>query len=204
MTRVSDEFAKMGVRGISLLFASGDSGAGCDTTGKAFAPSFPASSPYVTAVGGTALSRADGEDASYISGGGFSNVFARPAYQAARVTAFLANATKLPRPSYYNHTGRGYPDVAAAAENFNVVVNRIPTPGVAGTSCASPTFSGVVATLNDVRIRSGKGPLGFLNPYFVCFVLFCCVLFYFKTIQLSTNFPWQLILSSVPAEQRLV
>ena len=35
---------------MSVLFASGDDGAGCD--GTTFEPNFPASSPYVTAVGG--------------------------------------------------------------------------------------------------------------------------------------------------------
>merc|ERR1711939_276975 len=49
--RLNAEFMKVGARGISLLFASGDSGASCKS-GK-FHPNMPASSPYVTAVGGT-------------------------------------------------------------------------------------------------------------------------------------------------------
>jgi len=44
------------------------------------------------------------------------------------------------------------------------VQNFIPIPGVAGTSCAAPVFSGVVALLNDVRLQNGKKPLGYLNP----------------------------------------
>ena len=35
---------------------------------------------------------------------------------------------------------------------------------VSGTSCASPTFAGVVSLLNDLRISAGKSTLGFLNP----------------------------------------
>eukprot|EP01009_Symbiontida_sp_KSa7_P007303 NODE_4061_length_363_cov_247.974522_g3481_i0.p1 GENE.NODE_4061_length_363_cov_247.974522_g3481_i0~~NODE_4061_length_363_cov_247.974522_g3481_i0.p1 ORF type:complete len:106 (+),score=21.83 NODE_4061_length_363_cov_247.974522_g3481_i0:25-318(+) len=35
---------------------------------------------------------------------------------------------------------------------------------VSGTSCASPTFAGVVGLLNDARLKAGKKPLGFLNP----------------------------------------
>ena len=35
---------------------------------------------------------------------------------------------------------------------------------VSGTSCATPTFAGVVAALNDVRLNKGKATLGFLNP----------------------------------------
>merc|ERR1712012_527743 len=50
--RVNSEFMKVGARGITLLYASGDSGANCNFFGK-FAPNFPATSPYVTAVGGT-------------------------------------------------------------------------------------------------------------------------------------------------------
>jgi tripeptidyl-peptidase-1 len=33
-----------------------------------------------------------------------------------------------------------------------------------GTSCAAPTFGGIIALLNDARISVGKAPLGFLNP----------------------------------------
>ena len=46
----TQEFKIIGTRGISIMFASGDSGAGCQN--KVFVPNFPASSPYVTAVGG--------------------------------------------------------------------------------------------------------------------------------------------------------
>ena len=54
---MNTEFKKQGVRGISILFASGDSGVGGypDGTCSKFVPSFPAGSPYVTAVGGTDL-----------------------------------------------------------------------------------------------------------------------------------------------------
>ncbi|KAK7904366.1 hypothetical protein WMY93_016973 [Mugilogobius chulae] len=86
MTRINTEFMKAGVRGISLLFASGDSGAGCRHMGQenAFRPSFPASSPYVTTVGGTSFKnpfKLTEEVTDYISGGGFSNVFKMPDYQ---------------------------------------------------------------------------------------------------------------------------
>ena len=49
--RLNVEFQKAGARGISLLYASGDEGANCK--GGKFVPEGPASSPYVTAVGGT-------------------------------------------------------------------------------------------------------------------------------------------------------
>ena len=35
---------------------------------------------------------------------------------------------------------------------------------MAGTSCASPTFSGVLALVVDKRLAAGKTSLGFLHP----------------------------------------
>jgi len=37
---------------------------------------------------------------------------------------------------------------------------------VDGTSCSTPTFSGIVSLLNDLRFTEGKSSLGFLNPLF--------------------------------------
>ncbi|KJE91464.1 tripeptidyl-peptidase I [Capsaspora owczarzaki ATCC 30864] len=166
MQRVNTEFAKMGARGLSLFFASGDSGVGgAGVSCSRFVPSFPASSPYVTTVGGTALPLTDSDEhTASLSGGGFSDVFPRPDYQSAAVNSYLSSAPSLPAASYYNGTGRAYPDVAALAEGFVVVSNLIVTPGIAGTSCASPTFTSVVSKVNDVRLNANKSPLGFLNP----------------------------------------
>jgi len=171
--RCNVEFQKQGLRGISLLFASGDDGAGSEgndtTNGCQFDPNFPVSSPYVTAVGGTALGifQSPPEFVNYLSGGGFSNYFARPTYQDAAVTYYLANNNHtLPPASYFNATGRAYPDVSALSEGFYVVVDKVPMPGVAGTSCACPTFSGIVSLVNDARLQKGESPLGFLNPLF--------------------------------------
>jgi len=167
--RVSAEFQKQGARGISFLFASGDSGVGGDNYGdcSAFVPDYPATSPYVTAVGGTALPLVYGNEyANGLSGGGFSDVYPRPQYQQAAVANYLKNnKNTLPNQSLWNATGRGYPDVAAMSSNFVIVVNLIPLPGVAGTSCSAPTFSGIIALLNDLRLAAGKKQLGFLNPF---------------------------------------
>lgn len=57
-TQVCNMFAQLGARGKSILIASGDSGVGsfCQandgTNATRFQPQFPASCPYVTAVGG--------------------------------------------------------------------------------------------------------------------------------------------------------
>jgi hypothetical protein len=37
------------------------------------------------------------------------------------------------------------------------------TTAVAGTSCATPTFAGVVSQLNDIRLNNNKPPLGLLS-----------------------------------------
>merc|ERR1711953_1357801 len=59
VARVNTEFQKIGLRGVSLMAASGDSGANGRTdgecTGTVLHSSFPGSSPYITAVGATQL-----------------------------------------------------------------------------------------------------------------------------------------------------
>lgn len=58
---------------------------------------------------------------------------------------------------------KAVPDVAAQGRRFRVWVNGTIT-SVAGTSASSPTFSAIVALVNDARIAQGLSPLGFLNP----------------------------------------
>ncbi|KAK2826040.1 hypothetical protein Q5P01_020254 [Channa striata] len=170
MTRINTEFMKAGVRGISLLFASGDSGAGCRPLSdkqNCFRPSFPASSPYVTTVGGTSFKnpfKISYEVTDYISGGGFSNVFKMPDYQASAVKGYLKAAAALPPQSYYNVTGRAYPDIAALSDNYWVVINRVPVPWVSGTSASAPVVGGMLSLINDQRLLKGLTALGFLNP----------------------------------------
>merc|ERR1719258_559643 len=57
--RVNTEFMKLGLKGISLFASSGDSGANGRTdemcTDKTLHATFPAASPYLTAVGATQL-----------------------------------------------------------------------------------------------------------------------------------------------------
>jgi len=166
--RLNVEFMKAGARGISLLFASGDSGAAGDKhtckNGK-FVPQWPAASPYVTAVGGTqGGGESPPETAAGLSSGGFSNRWARPSWQEEAVEGYL-HKEGLPDVRKFNTSGRGFPDICAQAMSFVVVANKIPLPGVSGTSCASPTAAGVVGLLNDARLQAGKPPMGFLNHF---------------------------------------
>ncbi|KAJ4939465.1 hypothetical protein JOQ06_028914 [Pogonophryne albipinna] len=170
MMRINTEFMKAGVRGVSLLFASGDSGAGCRHLGKenSFRPSFPASSPYITTVGGTSFKnpfKVTYEVTDYISGGGFSNVFKMPDYQASAVDGYLKTAaTTLPPQAYFNISGRAYPDLAALSDNYWVVINKVPVPWVSGTSASTPVVGGMLSLINDQRLLQGLPVLGFLNP----------------------------------------
>ncbi|PRP86479.1 hypothetical protein PROFUN_05261 [Planoprotostelium fungivorum] len=189
--RVNAEFKKAGVRGITLLFSSGDNGVfggNLFTECTSFTPSFPASSPYVTAVGATLFSTETlpvcaenfagfefpcndvGETTSSTSsgsrissGGGYSIIFPRPSYQRAAVNNYNQYITDIPT-SFYNTTGRVYPDISAIGHNFVVILDEEISP-IDGTSASAPVIAGLITLLNDARLNAGKGPLGFLNPW---------------------------------------
>ena len=36
---------------------------------------------------------------------------------------------------------------------------------IGGTSASSPTFAAMVSLLNEARLKAGKPPMGFLNPF---------------------------------------
>lgn len=162
--RCATEFQKAGLRGISLLAASGDSGAGCDT--EAYVPTFPADCPWVTGVGGLQGGKAGqsptGETVAGLSGGGFSNYFARPDFQDAAVAHYKTQAG-LPAQKMWNASGAGFPDVSAQALQYDTCSGDFWYP-YDGTSCASPTVAGLFAMLNNERVLADKQPLGFLNP----------------------------------------
>ncbi|PWY75403.1 tripeptidyl peptidase [Aspergillus heteromorphus CBS 117.55] len=163
---VCNLYAQLGSRGVSVLFSSGDSGvgSGCQTNDGTnrthFPPQFPASCPWVTSVGATTKTLP--EEAVSFSSGGFSDYWARPSYQDTAVSTYLNNLG--PRFSgLFNSSGRAFPDVAAQGVNY-AVYDKGRLGQFDGTSCSSPTFAGVVALLNDARLRNGKPVLGFLNP----------------------------------------
>lgn len=173
--RVCEGFAQLGARGISVLFGSGDEGVGHDglctkndrTGDTAFLPSFPASCPYVTAVGSTRyidpeLVAFDART-SFVSGGGFSNYFPRPRYQSQVVDNYISNLGDQHR-GLYNRHGRGFPDISAQGYHYPVIWN-----GTAhlddGTSASSPAVAAIISLVNDNLIANGRPPLGFLNPF---------------------------------------
>ncbi|KAG8739823.1 hypothetical protein FRC10_005084 [Ceratobasidium sp. 414] len=166
--RVCNSFAQLGARGVSLLFASGDSGVGGGSclsntppSRKQFQPLFPATCPYVTSVGATY--GVSPEIALLLSQGGFSNYFSRPSYQDKAVSAYVKSLGRT-YDGLYNRTGRGFPDVSAQGRSY-LFVHKGKAAPITGTSAACPTFAGVITLLNDYRLSKGKKPLGFLNPW---------------------------------------
>ncbi|KAL1654284.1 hypothetical protein SLS61_003289 [Didymella pomorum] len=186
------EWMKLALQGVSVIFASGDSGVAnrynsgynnsclnseygyVDENGTRFSPSFPANCPYITSVGATTLLNSSiygGEKAvaspngplSYYSGGGFSSVFPRPSYQDKAVKNYLKKySPKGYNESIFNSSGRAYPDVSALGLKL-ATVWLDKTYGIGGTSASAPIFASIINLLNEERLEKGKKPIGFLN-----------------------------------------
>lgn len=162
-------------RGITVVTASGDHGARDAETENRLEVDFPASSPWVLSVGGTAIvSRQDNiftesvwnDPTSGGSGGGVSSLFDRPDYQAN----ILVPRSLTARP------GRGVPDVAFdASPQTGVQVLVDGTYEIeGGTSIATPAWAGLIALLNqglghnlgffNQTLYEKLGPAGVLRP----------------------------------------
>eukprot|EP01032_Pedospumella_encystans_P018131 gene18131-20647_t len=172
------EAMKLGVAGTTLLAASGDDGVAgfyvrsgrlsCD-----YYAMFPASSPYVTAVGGTMgpesgnteVACQSSKGSQITTGGGFSNVYALPSWQATEVTNYIrsvVNSNSAPLAGY-DPTRRGYPDISVLANNYVVAADGLPYI-VSGTPASSPVVAGMVSLVNSARRAAGNSTLGWLNP----------------------------------------
>jgi tripeptidyl-peptidase-1 len=153
-------------------------------------PTFPSSSPWITSVGGTQLAPSSLRDilrnssreevtcdsktgCVVTTGGGFSWRYARPAYQTAAVESYLsrsasagaADSPALTPPldgSWFNTSGRGYPDISVAATNFEIFLAGRATQ-IGGTSASSPTVAAMVSLWNEKLRLEGKPPMGFLS-----------------------------------------
>jgi hypothetical protein len=154
-----DAMAYVAASGVTLFAASGDSGSWCRISETGYAANtvaYPASSPYVVAVGGTdrdiSTTSAEGSWAcsgvcvdvatscqtdTGCSGGGVSQLFARPSWQ----------------DTVNSNSSRAVPDIAAAAnpENgFGVITGAPGDPQqyvylIGGTSLAAPVTAGMLA-----------------------------------------------------------
>jgi len=178
-TRVCNDFAKLGARGVTLLFSAGDFGVGgvqatnCTvndgTNRHELLPAFPSSCPAVTAVGGTTgffpeyVTTFAGSGGS--GGGGFSNYFSRPSYQKKEtIQGYLSKVNFAEqRLLPFNKEGRAYPDISFNGRNLSIIFNAR-NVRISGTSASAPGLAGFLTLLNDARLAAGKSTLGFLNP----------------------------------------
>jgi tripeptidyl-peptidase-1 len=188
--RINVAFKMMGLRGITVLGASGDGGphwsfgpfskrepigaalnkVGCGQ----MSPLFPANSPYILAVGGITWKDNDPtQPAAWTvhegcTGGGFSNEFSAPAFMAEAVAGYIKGAATIPGmapASQYNASGRAYPDVAAFMDGVPLCFNGQCSRSICGgTSASTPTMAGILSLINDVRINKGLPSLGFVVP----------------------------------------
>jgi subtilase family serine protease len=189
ITSFNVEAQKAGLRGITILASSGDDGmAGSDFRPRSaggggtslalcgYYASWPASSPYVTAVGATMngpsltnspeIVCAANTGSIITSGGGFSNTIASPSFQANAVKSYFAKYT--PKQSTYQpyvKTNRAYPDLAMPGNNFVVIVGG-KFVVLSGTSASCPVLAGMVALVNAQRLKMNLAVtgLGWLNP----------------------------------------
>ena len=142
-------WAELANQGITVLAASGDYGsAEQDRTNKGVG--YPASSAYVSAIGGTTLipysSGGYTEYPSTGSGGGISSIFPRPSYQDGATyrtydknTRITGPVTALPR--------RGVPDFSAPMNGYAFYCGGSQI-AVGGTSASAPVMAGMVARIN--------------------------------------------------------
>ena len=186
--------------GPTICIASGDRGSdnlvGNDrntpASGDGFAHvQYPASDPWVLGVGGTTLGQYipagsitpawvefpwNATDASWrwwgASGGGISDYFPLPSYQAyagvpnsINPTIAAPNPHTVTPPAPFKDIGRGVPDVAANA-NYRTGFSGIAFGGVPGgqvgngTSASAPFWAGLIAVVNS---NAGFN-IGFANP----------------------------------------
>ena len=171
--RANIEFGKVSLLGVTFFVSSGDEGAagedGCDEYNE-FAPSFPATSQYVVAVGGTTGGKVqeDVDDNTQEvgwtdSGGGFSTFFTRMSFQDNAVETYFNTTSDLPDNDWYNSTGRAYPDIAALSVYYIICVEKT-LWSVSGTSCSAPAVAGMFSQINEYRFKNGLTSLGWVNP----------------------------------------
>jgi subtilase family serine protease len=169
------QFEVAAATGISVLAAAGDDGSSTCLNRKGkplrrLSVSFPASSPFVTAVGGTniALNAAnqitasvvwnDGPGQAAAAGGGNSFLFGEPTYQDAFQTS---THRELPDVSLLGDLAPGY-EIYCTAK-----LQPCASHGwlfIGGTSAGTPLLAGGVALADQALREGGQSGLGFANP----------------------------------------
>ena len=171
-------FKQAAAEGITVVAASGDTGStGCAGEGNASAialPSagFPASSPWVTGVGGTnftldSRNRITEEvvwnnaPISFGAGnGGPSLMFRQPSWQQGPGIDGETGARWVPDIAMLADTQPGYSIYCTASETCDGL-GWIP---IGGTSAATPLLGGILALANQQAKKAGQPRLGHINP----------------------------------------
>jgi kumamolisin len=169
MISFDQAFQAAATLGVTICCAAGDAGSGDENPDRG-APDglahadFPGSSPFVLCCGGTRVTTANGKISAETvwnedplrsaGGGGVSDFFALPAYQAA--------AGLPPSANPGGRIGRGVPDVAGDADPATGYEVRVDGQNTVfgGTSAVAPLWAGLIALMNQKL----KKPVGFLNP----------------------------------------
>jgi len=150
--------------GISVFAAAGDHFA-TNGDGSTANVIYPASSPLAIGCGGTSIntsgplivSEVVWNTTSFGTGGGISDIYAVPGFQA--------NTVLPPGVTDGGHR-RGVPDVAGCADNYQMVLGGNIT-AVGGTSAVAPLWAALTARLNQLLPPDAAGnpqTLGFFLP----------------------------------------
>ena len=164
MASFDQAFQTAAALGVTVCCASGDGGSGDGAADGKQHADFPASSPFALGCGGTKLVGAGAaitsetvwneNPATSATGGGVSDFFGVPAYQAAAGVPVSKNPG--------GRKGRGVPDVAGDADPVTGYAVRVDGQEfvIGGTSAVAPLWAGLVALMNQ---KLGHR-VGFLNP----------------------------------------
>lgn len=191
------EAMKLGTQGVTIVVSAGDQGVSgfyyqiaklgnIDWSAYCgYGPQFPATSPYVTSVGGTqgTIEKPAQCDTSgaITTGGGFSNYYPTPSFQENQVNDYFKNVKTQPYENSneifddnnanillisgtFNRQGRSYPDISCWSSFVYVVISGSIYP-IAGTSVSSPVFAAMVSLTNSNNHDHGKRSMGWLNPF---------------------------------------
>jgi kumamolisin len=163
ISAIEDLFMDAAALGITVCAASGDGGSGNAENDGGSHVNYPASSPHVLAVGGTTLIAEPmtniihsetvwNNGSQQATGGGVSNIFELPAWQAQ---------AGVPTRYGTGQDGRGVPDVAANADAMTgyQLLLQGKMAAVGGTSAATPLWAALACRLAEALQR----PLGLLR-----------------------------------------
>jgi kumamolisin len=162
---LNDLFQQAARRGITVCVASGDDGCAQDSDGYCRV-TFPASSPFVLACGGTSMAAGPSEVVWNVrnqnaSGGGISDVLPRPGWQSILPPV----PPPVPCRRKSDFAGRRLPDVAGpAGQGYAVYVGARYQNRIGGTSAVAPFWAALIARLNEGLRRQGRPRLGYFHP----------------------------------------